>query len=92
MAKANRARIVQAVDGALVVSEVAIDDLFPAMEIRGARFSGRVQPKFARGSQRIEYREEIQGAPIFENFCGPMYDGDGVVRYEDLEANQVLSS
>jgi hypothetical protein len=34
---------------------------------------------------------EIRGMPIFKELCGPMYDGDGWVRYEDAETNRVLS-
>lgn len=40
----------------------------------------------------IALREEILGQPIFSNFCGPMYDGDGIVRYEDADTNNLLST
>jgi hypothetical protein len=36
-------------------------------------------------------REELQGHPIISGLCGPMYDGPGVIRYEDSEANERLS-
>jgi len=41
-------------------------------------------------------REELQGQPIFNNLCGPMYDGEkdgkAVIRYETWELYQKLST
>lgn len=36
------------------------------------------------------HRAELQGAPIIDKLCGPMWDGD-VIRYEDSAANEILS-
>jgi hypothetical protein len=86
--KAIRAQIVQMTPAGIIASEVAIEDLIAAMEVRGATVVG-YQPE---RSGRIEYREEIQGQPRFSSFCGPMYQGPGMVRYEDAAANDVFST
>lgn len=41
----------------------------------------------ARKSQRAE----LQGQPILDGFCGPMWDGDGL-RYEDAETYARMSA
>jgi len=85
--KASQAVIVQSVDGALISSKVAIENLLEAAAIRGAK---PIAIKKQIGS--IQLREEILGMPIFDKLAGPMYGGDGVVRYEDADAYKVLSA
>lgn len=87
--KAKTVQLVQRVNGAFVTSEFAIVDMDAAMEARGFKPTGEVQPK--RINERFAYREEIQGQPIFSGLAGPQYGGDGVVRYEDWEAYEVLT-
>lgn len=46
--------------------------------------------------ERPRLREELQGQPIIDDLCGPMYDGkneNGAVRirYEDWEVYDLLS-
>lgn len=77
------ARLVQCVDGHYIISEFGPEvDLIAAMQIRGYQF---VKP-FARAVCRAE----LQGAPVFANLAGPMWDGDAI-RYEDAAANHHLS-
>jgi len=40
---------------------------------------------------RMQFRAEMVGEPIIAELVGPMYDGDGVVRYESTEAYDALS-
>lgn len=89
--KATKAVLVQVVEGSMVASEFAIENLEAAMEVRGYKVSG-YKGSIAPGSQRISYREEMIGQPIFSGLCGPMYGGEGVVRYEDSGANDRLSA
>lgn len=42
-------------------------------------------------------RQELRGEPRFEGLCGPMWggvdaSGDAVIRYEDWESYELLSS
>jgi hypothetical protein len=37
-------------------------------------------------------REILQGQPVFSGILGPMYDGEGWVRYENQDAYDSLSS
>lgn len=87
--KAKKAKFVQMVEGRLVASEVAIDNLLEAAAIRGAKAVG-VEKQSEAG--RIQIREEMVGMPIFDTLLGPMYDGEGVVRYEDEKTYERLSA
>lgn len=91
--KAQTVKLVRTIEGRMIAETVAIDNLIPFMSVRGHELPDdfKVQGKFAPGQMRIEYREEIQGQPIFPGLLGPMYDGPGVVRYEDSESNDRLS-
>jgi hypothetical protein len=45
------------------------------------------------GSNRNPYnRPELQGLPKFSELLGPMWDGDGNVRYETSEAYNAISA
>lgn len=37
-------------------------------------------------------RSELQGQPKFRNLLGPMWDGNGVIRYETPQAYKTLST
>lgn len=87
--KAHTVKLVQTVEGQMVVSTTKIEHIDAFMSVRGFENTGRVQPAT---SGRITYREEIAGQPIFEGLAGPMYDGEGIVRYEDAEACRALSA
>jgi hypothetical protein len=81
-----KAKIVQMVEGRMIVSIVDAENIIPAMEVRGAEFIGL--------TTRPRLRAELQGQPRFSTFCGPMYDEiDGVpaLRYEDSDSNARLS-
>ncbi len=75
-------RLIQCVEGAMIQSEFAGDNVYPAMEVRGYAHTGfNTNPK---------HRAELQGQPKFAGVAGPMWDGDAV-RYECNEANRHLS-
>ena len=76
-------RLVQTVEGRLVVSEFDSENLLPAMEIRGLKFNGL--------NQSSSHRKELQGQPKFSGVLGPMWDGDAV-RYEDSATYRTLSA
>lgn len=39
----------------------------------------------------FKLKEEIEGRPIFDKAVGPMYGGEGVIRYELPDVAMVLS-
>ena len=80
--KATKAQIVI---GFGDVVEVDIADLVSAAKSRGFTTSGRVH-------NNPRTREEMQGAPIFNELVGPCYGGPGIVRYESAEMNDILST
>lgn len=79
----NTARLVQSIEGKLIVTEFEIDNLIPAMEIRGYAFT--------RVNTNSRQRAELQGQPMFKGVNGPMWDGNAI-RYEDTEAYAQLSA
>lgn len=80
----------------LIVTECEGEQaLFANVKVRGGGKFVRRQDalKYADGtSRRIPLRPELHNQPIFSGFCGPMYDGPGLVRYEDPTANDILSA
>lgn len=87
--EANSVRIVQMVEGRLVASDFPLEQIEDAMTALGQREVGRQPAEYSPGKR---YCEEIIGQPIFSGFCGPMYGGEGIVRYEDQASNDVLSA
>lgn len=72
------------------VEQFPVDDIYAAMEIRGYMPTGELHgAEFSPGKK---YREEMIGQPVFKNLCGPMYGGDGVVRYESWAVYNLLSA
>jgi hypothetical protein len=49
-------------------------------ELRGWKQTG------TKKTYSIKLREEIEGQPIYDKLAGPMYDGEGQIRYEDWES------
>lgn len=77
-------RLIQEVEGQLIPSEFAGDNVYPAMEVRGFAHTGfNTNPR---------HRAELQGQPTFAGVCGPMWDGNGVIRYETTAAYARLSA
>lgn len=77
--KAHTVKLVQNVEGHVVVTTTDIAHIDAFMSVRGFEQIG-TKGKTAAGG--IAFREEIQGQPIYRQLNGPMYDGEGVVRYE----------
>ena len=75
-------RLVQSVDGQMVVTECTDNNLLPIMEVRGFAFNGL--------NKSSSHRKELQGQPKFSGVLGPMWDGDAI-RYEDSESYRALS-
>lgn len=78
----NKYRLVQTVEGRMVVSEFIDDDVFAAMKVRGF--------EFVRLNENRRHRPELYGQPVFAGVHGPMWDGDAI-RYECAETNAALS-
>ena len=76
-------RLVRYIDGQFVDEEFASEALAKrGFDIRGFKAVGfNVNPR---------QRTELQGRPKFEGLIGPMWNRDAI-RYEDPEANQILS-
>ena len=62
------------------------DDVQAALEGRGYTVAGY------KRSFRIPLRPELEGQPEVDQLVGPMYDGDGCIRYESAKANDFLST
>lgn len=41
--------------------------------------------------ESMSVRRELRGLPTLVGFCGPMWQGEGTVRYESTAANEVLN-
>lgn len=76
-----KARIIQMVEGQMIKTETA--DITAWAEAAGIK----ILALNARKSQRAE----LQGQPILDKFCGPMWDGDAI-RYEDAETYARMSA
>lgn len=73
-----------------VLAQVKAENIEAAAEVRGFKvigYTGAVAP----GMHKIAYREELVGQPIFDKLQGPMYGGEGIVRYETIAAYEELS-
>lgn len=75
-------------DVGMVATDGSIENMIPAFEIRGFVQNGNVKKQYGQ----IQLREEIIGQPEFDGLCGPMYGGPGIVRYEDWNAYERLST
>lgn len=75
-------KIVTTIEGRMVVDTTT--DIFAWAEVRGH--------EFVKLNDNHRQRAELQGQPIFAKLVGPMWDGNGVIRYEDSEANDRLSA
>lgn len=71
-------QFVQSIEGALVSSAVEPANLEAWTTIRGIEQTGVCA--------RRNIRPELFGQPTFRTFCGPMYGGPGIARYEDNTA------
>lgn len=60
------------------------DDLIAAMAVRGYTCTGVYQAQ--------DRLEKLQGEPVFDGCLGPVCDGNGVVRYENWCACDLLST
>lgn len=75
-------RIIQSVDGHLIPTEP--QDILAWAEVCGVAVTGYNTNKAQRA--------ELQGQPKLAGFCGPMWDGDDTIRYEDAAAYATLSA
>lgn len=79
-------RIVQNIEDVFVCTEV--DDISAWAKVRGIKQVSVVPPKPPQA--KLWKRQELIGQPVFDQLCGPMWDGNAV-RYEDARANAILS-
>lgn len=79
--KGRRFQVVGFEGGPVVFDSVG--ELVDAMARKGIKQHGFFS--------RPGVREEMQGAPVFEELVGPMYGGPGIARYETSEAYDRLS-
>ncbi len=77
-------RLVQQIEGQFIVSDFDELSVQAAMAVRGFIQDGV--------STNTRLRVELQGQPKFAGLTGPMFGGDGIVRYEDTAANRSLSA
>lgn len=74
--------IVQMVDGETIVTRPL--DIIAWANVAGVKITGYNTNK----SQRIE----LQGQPKLAGFCGPMWNGNNTLRYEDTESYHQFST
>lgn len=65
------------------VGELNENNVISALEARGYKCTGV--------NINSSSRDELQGQPTFAGLAGPMYGGEGVVRYETPEVYEQLS-
>lgn len=82
----TEAEVVRMVDGHLTSEIYALKDLGNHFEITGMTSDLSEQRK-----HRIVRRAELDNKPILKGFAGPMWS-NGRVRYEDKEAERILSA
>lgn len=75
-------RIVQYIDGDFIVTQPT--DIVAWANVAGVTITGY--------NANPAQRAELQGQPRLSGFCGPMWDGNGVIRYEDTAAYRTLSA
>lgn len=80
---AMKYKLVQMVDGRMIVSQFAAENFLAAMEVRGFKHDGYLHEAYRRA--------ELHGEPKFIGLLGPMWDGEGIIRYEDRESYEALS-
>jgi hypothetical protein len=80
--------LVQTINGQMIKTDGDMDDIFAAFKVRGFTFVGLREDN----PGRIKLRPELVGAPMFRELLGPMFNGPGVVRYEDPETYNMLST
>lgn len=79
-----KAKLIQTVEGRMIETQVAVENIEAAFEIRGFTLMGyNANPR---------QRAELQDLPVYKELAGPMYDGAGFVRYEDSRSNAQLSA
>jgi hypothetical protein len=77
-------RLVQLGVAGFVINEFAdAEEAVAAFAARGFTF--------IKNNRNDRHRAELQGAPVFAQLHGPMWHGDAI-RYEDPEANDILSA
>lgn len=78
-------RVVRRIDGELRARDYRMHraDFVGEMEALGFEYTGDHKSKVTR--------PELQSQPQFAGLCGPMWDGNAI-RYEDPEANAILSA
>jgi hypothetical protein len=74
-------QIVQSVEGQFVVTNPT--DILAWAEVCGIKVNGFDANK--------SQREELQGQPKLVGFCGPMWNGNNTIRYEDTETYKQIS-
>lgn len=79
-----QAKLIQTVDGQTIVSVFPMENVEPAFSVRDFTLIGY--------HNNPRQRTELQGAPMFAELVGPMYDGPGMLRYEDSAANDRFSN
>lgn len=75
-------KIVQLVEGDMITT--CPTDIIAWANVAGVEVTGENRNKV--------HRSELQGQPVLKGFAGPMWDGDGVIRYEDWKSCEILSN
>lgn len=75
----------QMVEGRITptVTGKTTDNCRAAIEARGFHY--------VRDNFNQHNRSELQGAPVFQNLYGPMWDGERGIRYEDNATYRMMS-
>lgn len=82
-------QLVQFVDGKFITSTFSEENIIPSLSVRGF--------EMLRLETRKSLRPELQGQPKFSRLIGPCWggtaeDGSPIIRYEDNNAYQELST
>lgn len=77
-------RIVQLIEGEFIVSDVSQENLATWCAVRGFVITGV--------NRNPRQRAELQGHPKIDCLAGPMWGGEGIIRYEDDAPCDALST
>jgi hypothetical protein len=75
-------QIVQNVEGEFVVTNPT--DIYAWAEVSGIEITGI--------NRNPRQRAELQEQPKLKGFCGPMWNGNNTIRYEDIRTYQIMST
>lgn len=84
--KAKRVlHVTQNKDGRQVEKRYSVERFYEHQLLRG-----NLPVDYKPEGRFVPLNEEVQGQPIWSHLIGPIYESDGVVRYDDVHCYELL--